>query len=106
MKAIRQIGSLAFVLGLFVTIFFGVPWHVIVADDPPVPMWLKISIFCLLGGILIVLITLVIEQKTLLKSTDMPTSTEPEGNIILLNTSEVPKRETQETLGLVQGHRG
>jgi len=29
-KVIRQIGSLAFVLGLFTCIFAGVPWHVMV----------------------------------------------------------------------------
>ena len=34
MKVIRQIGSLAFVLGLFVVVFAGVPWHVVVADAP------------------------------------------------------------------------
>jgi hypothetical protein len=38
MKTLRTIGSLAFVLGLFVTIFAGVPWHVIVEDDPVVPL--------------------------------------------------------------------
>ena len=53
MRIIRQIGSLAFVLGLFVSIFGGAPWHVIVADDPPVPLWLKIAVFALLGGILV-----------------------------------------------------
>ena len=40
MKVIRQIGSLAFVLGLFVSVFAGIPWHVVVADDPVVPLWL------------------------------------------------------------------
>ena len=64
MKTIRTIGSLAFVLGLFVTIFAGVPWHVITSDDPVIPMWLRISIFCLLGGFLVVLATLGIEQWT------------------------------------------
>ncbi len=34
MKIVRQIGSLAFVAGLFVTVFAGVPWHVLVEDDP------------------------------------------------------------------------
>ncbi|MFB0551989.1 MAG: YbjQ family protein, partial [Phycisphaerae bacterium] len=58
MKTIRQIGSLAFVLGLFIVIFAGIPWHVIVADDPPVPWWLQTAVFCLLGGILVVLVTL------------------------------------------------
>ena len=44
MKALRQIGSLAFVLGLFVVAFVGVPWHGIVADDPPVPPWLPAAV--------------------------------------------------------------
>jgi len=34
MKAIRQIGSLAFVLGLFTVIFAGIPWHVVTSDEP------------------------------------------------------------------------
>ena len=56
MKTIRQIGSLAFVLGLFVTLFAGLPWKIIVEDDPVIPWWLRIAIFALLGGILIGLI--------------------------------------------------
>ncbi|KKK63833.1 hypothetical protein LCGC14_2990330, partial [marine sediment metagenome] len=47
MKAIRQVGSLAFVLGLFVTVFAGVPWHVLTTEDPEVPLWLAIAVFCL-----------------------------------------------------------
>ena len=53
MKAIRQIGSLAFVVGLFTAIFAGVPWHVLTTDDPRVPWWLRIAIFLLLGGVLV-----------------------------------------------------
>ena len=63
MKILRHIGSLAFVLGLFSVVFIGIPWHVIVADDPAVPWWLKAAVFCLLGGILLVLLTVVLEQK-------------------------------------------
>ena len=36
MKTIRHIGSLAFVLGLFVAVFAGIPWAVIAAEDPVV----------------------------------------------------------------------
>ena len=32
------------------------------ADDPVVPWWLRIAIFCLLGGILVVMVTLALEQ--------------------------------------------
>ena len=47
MKILRNIGSVAFVLGLFTAVFVGIPWHVVVSDDPVVPWWLKIAVFCL-----------------------------------------------------------
>jgi uncharacterized protein YbjQ (UPF0145 family) len=104
MKVIRQIGSLAFVAGLFVTIFAGVPWHVIVADDPVVPLWLRAAIFCLLGGILVVLLTVAIEQKTRKITQEIAPAAESEAEVLLLNSEEVPGREASEILGLVQGH--
>jgi len=103
MKTIRQIGSLAFVAGLFVTIFAGIPWHVLTADDPTVPWWLRIAIFALLGGILIVLVTLAIEQRKFKKSAELPPA-EPEAKVLLLNSDQVPGREMSKILGLVQGH--
>jgi hypothetical protein len=45
MKVFRNIGTVAFVLGLFTAVFVGIPWHVLVADDPVVPWWLKIAVF-------------------------------------------------------------
>ena len=63
MKVIRNIGSVAFVIGLFTSVFAGIPWYVMIADDPVVVWWLRIAIFCLLGGILIVLATLALEQR-------------------------------------------
>ena len=104
MKTIRTIGSLAFVLGLFVTIFAGVPWHVIVSDDPVVPWWLRIAIFCLLGGILVVLITLALEQKMSKIPAEEPLPAEPDRSILMFNSMEVPGRQTSEILGMVQGH--
>lgn len=104
MKAIRQMGSLAFVLGLFVVVFAGVPWHVMAADDPVVPWWLRIAIFCLLGGILVVLLTLAIEQKTTMKPAEALPSAESDSSVLLLNSDAVPSRQTSEILGLVQGH--
>ncbi len=104
MKTIRQIGSLAFVLGLFIVVFAGVPWHVIVAEDPEVPWWLQTAVFCLLGGILVVLVTLAIEQRTTMKPAKAPTPAEPDGSVLLLNSDAVPGRQAREILGLVQGH--
>jgi len=105
MKVIRQIGSLAFVLGLFVAIFAGVPWHVLVADDPPVPWWLRTAVFCFLGGVLVVLATVALEQRGKKKPTEGPTTgAQADRGVMLLNSAKVPGRKVKEILGLVQGH--
>lgn len=104
MKIVRNIGSLAFVLGLFTVIFAGVPWHVMTSDDPEIPWWLRIAVFCLLGGILVVLVTLALEQKITRKPAEEPEDLESDSGILMLNSAEVPGRATHEILGLVQGH--
>ena len=104
MKTIRQIGSLAFVLGLFIVVFAGVPWHVLVTDDPVVPWWLRIAVFCLLGGILVVLVILALEQRKNKTSGEELPVTELDTRVSLMNSTEVPGREITDILGLVQGH--
>ena len=104
MKVIRDIGSLAFVAGLFTAIFAGLPWYVIVSDDPVLPWWLRIAIFCLIGGILVVLATVAIEQRTSTPSAETPSDAEPDGTVLLLNSDAVPGQATSQILGLVQGH--
>jgi uncharacterized protein YbjQ (UPF0145 family) len=104
MKTLRHVGSFAFIAGLFVTIFAGVPWHVRVADDPAVPAWLQIAIFSLLGGILVVLVTVAIEQKTAAPAPEAPAAVEPDRSIPVINSWEIPGRRPSEILGVVQGH--
>ena len=104
MNILRHIGSLAFVAGLFTAVFAGIPWHVIVAEDPVVPWWLRIAIFCLLGGILVVLLTLALDQWENRTSGKEFALTEPDSRVLLMNSAEVPGREITEILGLVQGH--
>jgi len=106
MKTLRQIGSLAFVLGLFTVVFVGIPWYVIVPDPnvPVVPWWLQIAVFCLLGGILVVLVTLALEQVRDKPSAAGPLPTDTESTVLLLNSPTLPGREVTEILGLVQGH--
>jgi len=104
MKIVRQIGSLAFVIGLFTVVFAGVPWHVMVEDDPVIPWWLRIAVFCLLGGILVVLLTVALEQRKEKRPAEAPVATEPERAVLLLNSTEIPGREITDILGLVQGH--
>ncbi|KPJ57738.1 MAG: hypothetical protein AMS15_09685 [Planctomycetes bacterium DG_23] len=104
MKILRQIGSLFFVVGLFTVIFAGIPWHVMVEDDPLVPWWLRIAIFALLGGILVVLATVAIEQRKWRAPKEPAAPAEPDRAVLLLNSTEVPEREIKEVLGLVQGH--
>ncbi len=36
---------MTFVVGLFTIVFVGVPWAIIVQDDPMVPMWLRAAVF-------------------------------------------------------------
>ncbi|MGD9333559.1 MAG: YbjQ family protein [Desulfobacterales bacterium] len=104
MKVLRHIGSVAFILGLFTAVFAGMPWYVMVADDPVVPWWLRIAVFCLLGGILLVLATLALEQRVQTASVEEPPATESDRTVLLLNSDGLPGREITEILGLVQGH--
>ena len=104
MKILRHIGSLAFVLGLFTAVFAGIPWYMVVADDPVVPIWLRIAVFCLMGGILVVLITVAVEQKISGISAEGPLPAVPDRTVLLLNSTALPGREITEILGLVQGH--
>jgi uncharacterized protein YbjQ (UPF0145 family) len=104
MKMVRQIGSLFFVVGLFVSIFAGLPWYVMVADDPIIPWWLRIAIFCLLGGILVVLVTLALEQTKHKPSTEELGADQFQHGILVLNSTEVPGRKVIEILGQAQGH--
>jgi len=104
MKVLRHIGSVAFVLGLFTAVFAGMPWYVMTADDPAVPWWLRIAVFCLLGGILLVLATLALEQRTHKASVIEPPTIESDRTVLLLNSAVLPGREITEIFGLVQGH--
>ena len=104
MKILRHIGSLAFVLGLFTVVFVGMPWYVIVAEDPVLPWWLRTAIFCLLGGIFVVLATLALEQTKNKTSEKARRPTAPDRAVLLLNSTALPGREITEILGLVQGH--
>jgi uncharacterized protein YbjQ (UPF0145 family) len=104
MTILRYIGSLAFVLGLFCAIFVGIPWYVIVADDPVLPWWLRGAVFCLLGGILVVLLTVGLEQRRNKKSGIGALTAESDRALLLLNSAVLPNREIAEILGLVQGH--
>jgi uncharacterized protein YbjQ (UPF0145 family) len=104
MKVLRHIGSAAFVLGLFTTVFAGIPWYVMVAEDPATPWWFRIAVFCLLGGILLVLATLALEKKPATQIDQKPDTAESESQVLLLNSDRVPDRKITEILGLVQGH--
>ena len=104
MKVLRHIGSAAFVLGLFTAVFAGMPWYVMVSKDPVVPWWLRIAVFCILGGILVVLVTLALEQRSHKVSVEAPLPPESDRAVLLLNSDELPGREVTEVLGLVQGH--
>ena len=101
-KTLRLIGSLAFVLGLFTAVFAGIPWYVY--HEPILPLWLKIAAWGLVGGILVVLLTVAAEQrKGKSPGKELPPS-ESQPRVLLQNSTEVPGREITEILGLVKGH--
>jgi uncharacterized protein YbjQ (UPF0145 family) len=104
MKILRHTGSLAFVLGLFTSVFAGIPWYVVVADDPVLPWWLRIAVFCLLGGILMVLLTVTLEQRKTKASGVEKLPAESDHRLLVSNSEAIPGREIVESLGLVQGH--
>ena len=101
MKVLRTVGSLAFVAGLFTLIFVGAVymiWH-----EPTLPWWLKVAIYFMLGGILVVMVGLIVEKRTS-GAKELPLPEDIAGRLPLLNTESVPGREVTESLGLVQGH--
>jgi len=101
MKFFRTIGSLAFVVGLFTAVFVGGLWHVY--HNPMLPWWLKIATYCLLGGILLVLLTVALEQKKgKAEEEELPTG-EIKTRILLQNSAEVPGSEITKVC-LVKGH--
>ena len=104
MKLLRQIGSAAFVLGIFVAVFAGIPWYVIAAKDPTVPWWLRIAVFLLLGGILVVLLTVALEQRKHKASAGEAPPAESDRAVLLVNAPALSGREVTEVLGLVEGH--
>jgi uncharacterized protein YbjQ (UPF0145 family) len=104
MKLLRSLGSLAFVLGLFTAIFAGIPWGLNAAVDPVLPLWLKIAVYCFLGGILLVLITVAFETKKFEPSSKDIFSNGSNSDILVSTTSEIPGRKTKGYLGLVKGH--
>ena len=104
MKIIRHIGSVAFVLGLFTAVFAGIPWYVFVTDDPTMPWWFRVAVLCILGGILVVLATLALEQRVHTASVEEPLVAETARPVLLLNSDVLPGRQITEILGLVQGH--
>ena len=101
MKIVRHIGSGAFVLGLFTAVFAGLPWYVVVADDPVVPWWLRGAVFCILGGILLVLATVGLETRKIKGLVERPAQVESDGGVLLLNSDAVPGRQIREIVGLV-----
>ena len=104
MMILRHVGSLAFVLGLFTVVFLGMPWYVVVAEDPVLPWWFQAAVFCLLGGILVVLLTVALEQGKKRKTVTESFVSESDHPDLLLTSTALNGQEIAETLGLIQGH--
>lgn len=101
-KFFRLIGSLGFIIGLFVLIFGGGVWYLY--HDPVLPWWLKLCVYAFLGGLLLVLFTVAAEQGVSKPKKEKEEPEESAGGILLQNSFEVPGRTIEKNLGLVQGH--
>ena len=102
MKIIRLIGSLVFVLGLFTAVFAGIPWYIY--HEPIMPLWLRITVYGFLGGILLVLLTVAVEQRKGKATERELLPRKSPSQALLQNSAEVPGHQISETLGLVKGH--
>ena len=108
LKWIRRCGSLAFVLGFFGIVFVVIPWYVTVVESPdvggPLPWWVKLAAYLLVGGVALVLATVAIEQRNFGPETVGPAPPAVPAGVLVENTDNVPGREVTEALGLVKGH--
>ncbi len=102
MRIIRLFGSLVFVLGLFTVVFAGMPWYIY--NEPLLPLWLGIAVYAFLGGILLVLLTVAVEQRKAKATGEELPLVGAQPRMLLQNSAEVPGREITENLGLVKGH--
>ena len=104
MKTIRYVGTLAFVIGLFTVIFIGMPWYVTVVEDPVNPWWLRLAVYSLLAGILVVLVTVALEQGVGKGPAPEPAVAEAKTSLLLSSFWELPGKQVTESLGLAQGN--
>ena len=102
MKIIRLVGSLVFVLGLFTAVFAGIPWYVY--HESVMPLWLRIAVYGYLGGVLLVLLTVAVEQRKGKATERELLPRKSPSQVLLQNSTEVPGHQISETLGLVKGH--
>ena len=68
------------------------------------PGGLKLPFSAFLGGILVVLLTVALEQKIMKKSTEETIPAASDHSALLLTSAALPGQEIEEIFGLVQGH--
>jgi len=103
MKFVRYLGSLAFVFGLFTVVFVGVPWYTVNAQNPANPWWLQGAVFLLMSGILLVLLSVALDQKNKSEPTEL-TDGVVQTDLIISNTDQIAGYKVVDTLGVVKGH--
>ena len=108
LKALRLVGSVAFVVGFFAVIFAGIPWVATTVDSAdlggPLPVWLRVAVYLLIGGVAVVLVSVAVEVRLRgPKASEFEQAAEPV-ELLTANTDSIPGREVAEVLGLAQGH--
>lgn len=102
MKIIRLTGGIAFILGFVAVVFAGIPWYIY--HDPALPWWLKIAVYLIIGGIIIVLLAVAFEHRIVKTPFVGFHPKKSRARLLIHNFAEVPGCEISEALGLVKGH--
>ena len=108
LKGLRLIGSSAFVVGLFVLVFVGIPWYVTVVVKAEIggalPLWYRGAVYLFLGGVLVVLVSVALEQAVRRPERREFDQTDEPDPLPVATTDMVPGREVTEIVGFVEGH--
>lgn len=102
MKIIRLIGAFLFILGFFIVVFIGIPWHIY--QEPTLPWWFKVAFYVLMLGVLIVLLAVAIEYRGGKSKAEGSSTSKSLSQILIQNAAEVPGYKITRVLGLVRGH--
>ncbi len=101
-KSIRFLAANVFVLSVLTCVVYGIPYFLF--QDPRIPLVIQVAVLAALGGGIIALASVILEQQIRKPKSEPLPSRGTGGEVMVVNSSQIPGREIVETLGLVKGH--